>query len=207
MKASFNNLCATIVIVLLGSGCGGSVPGKSPDFFTSGSREADQRAEQRVAKVQEMRGKGADEQNSNSESARKPLYERLGGDAGIQAIVDDFVVRAIADPRVNWERKGVKSAGLNLSRKTVEWKPTEENTAKLKKHVAQFLALATGGPAQYEGRDIKELHRGMRITNAEFDAAVGDLKATLDKLHLPPVEQKELLAIAESTRPQVVAER
>jgi hemoglobin len=108
---------------------------------------------------------------------------------------------------VNWERKGVKPGGLNLSRRTVEWQPTEENTAKVKKHVAQFLALATGGPAQYEGRDIKELHRGMRITNAEFDAAVGDLKATLDKLRIAPVEQKELLAIVESTRPQVVAER
>jgi len=77
----------------------------------------------------------------------------------------------------------------------------------LKTHMAQFFALSTGGPAKYEGREMKQVHNGMKITNAEFDAAVGDLKATLDKLHLATAEQKELLAIVESTRPQVAEER
>jgi hemoglobin len=200
----YKTIVNSLIIVSL-FGCGGQKGGKTPDFFTSGSREADQRAEQRVAKVQEMRGKGADEQDPKA--TKQSLYERLGGQQGLDAIVDDFVVRAIADPRVNWERKGVRPKGLHLTQKSIEWRPTEENVNKVKKHLAQFLAVATGGPAQYEGRDIKELHGGMRITNAEFDAAIGDLKATLDKLHLPTVEQKELLAIVESTRPQVVAER
>ena len=48
---------------------------------------------------------------------------------------------------------------------------------------------------------------GLHISNAEFDASVGDLKATLDKLQVPNPEQKELLAIIESTRPQVAEER
>jgi hemoglobin len=194
--------------IVFASGCAGHEAGKGPDFFTSGSREADQRAEQRVAKVQEMRGKGADEQDPKAAPAKKSLYERLGGEAGVRAIVDDFVVRAIADPRVNWERKGLKTTGFqNFTKRPREWQPTSENVAQLKKHLAQFLALATGGPPRYEGRDIKESHASMRISNAEFDAAVGDLKATLDTLHVPTVEQKELLAIVESTRPQVVAER
>jgi truncated hemoglobin YjbI len=47
----------------------------------------------------------------------------------------------------------------------------------------------------------------MRITNPEFDAVIGDLKATLDKLKIPSREQKELLAIVESTRLQIVTER
>jgi hemoglobin len=47
----------------------------------------------------------------------------------------------------------------------------------------------------------------MHITNPEFDAAVGDLKAALDKAQVPNKEQKELLAIVESTRPQIVTER
>jgi hemoglobin len=79
--------------------------------------------------------------------------------------------------------------------------------AKLKKHVGQFLALATGGPTTYEGAEMKNVHAGMHIANPEFDAAVGDLKATLDKLRVPTDEQKELLAIIESTRPQVVEQR
>ena len=59
----------------------------------------------------------------------------------------------------------------------------------------------------YEGKEMKATHSGMGISNAEFDAAVGDLKASLDKLQIPNKEQKELLAIVESTRPQIVAER
>ncbi len=47
----------------------------------------------------------------------------------------------------------------------------------------------------------------MHITNSEFDAAIGDLKASLDKMRIPNREQKELLAIVESTRPQIVTER
>jgi hemoglobin len=47
----------------------------------------------------------------------------------------------------------------------------------------------------------------MHITNPEFDAAVGDLKATLDKLQIANQEQKELLSIVESTREQIVEDR
>jgi hemoglobin len=79
--------------------------------------------------------------------------------------------------------------------------------AKLKKHLAQFLVLASGGPARYEGKQMVNAHAGMRITNAEFDAVVGDFKATLDHLKTPDAEQKELLAIVESTGPQIVTER
>ena len=50
-------------------------------------------------------------------------------------------------------------------------------------------------------------HAEMHISNPEFDAAVGDMKATLDKLHIGDREQKELLAIIESTRQQIVEER
>jgi hemoglobin len=194
-----------LVFWVLVTGCGVDQEAKSPEFFTSGSREADQRAEQRVARTQEMRGRPADEHGSKGEAAKKSLYERLGGMPNIEKIVDDFVDRAIADPRVNWERKGVRDRGI--IRRKVEWQATDDNMDNLKRHMAQFLALATGGPAQYSGRDIKELHRNMRITNPEFDATVGVLKATLDKFHVPAAEQKELLAIVESTRPQIVVER
>jgi len=65
----------------------------------------------------------------------------------------------------------------------------------------------TGGPSQYTGKDIKSAHANMHISNPEFDAAMGDLKATLDKLQIANQEQKELLAVVESTREQIVTER
>ena len=87
------------------------------------------------------------------------------------------------------------------------WQAPSANVEQLKKHFVQFLALATGGPAHYEGKEITSTHAGMRVTNPEFDAAVGDLKASLDRLKIPNTEQKELLAIVESTRPQIVTVR
>lgn len=215
-------------------GCGtGKVGKQKDDFFTSGSREADQRASQRMAKAEQLSGSG---EGSGEKGARKAepartngpaavgsapgkaaqvegklaLFDRLGGEPGISNIVADFVSRALEDPRVNWQRKGVKGGAFSFRRNHAEsgiWSANATNVAGLQKHLAQFLALATGGPAQYDGKEMKPAHAGMHISNPEFDAAVGDLKASLDKLQIPNKEQKELLAIVESTRPQVVTER
>ena len=208
-----NRMLATCAMLALVIGC---ATGEKKDngFFTSGSREADQRAEQRVARDQQIKGESADGSKKSGPAAapgaanvKKSLYERLGGDAGINAIVDDFVTRALADPRVNWERKGIKSGGLWHRGKSMEWNANEQNIANMKKHIAQFLALATGGPAVYEGKEMKQAHEGMRISNPEFDAALGDLKATLDKLSVATPEQKELLAVVESVRPMIVEQK
>ena len=63
------------------------------------------------------------------------------------------------------------------------------------------------GPAQqqhHEGKVMKSAHVGIKIGNPEFAAALGDLKASLDKLQIPNKDQKELLSIIESTRPVVI---
>ena len=198
--------------VLGTTGCrSGTEEKKKDEFFTSGSREADQRATQRIAKDQQIAGTTKDDAKggtgASQEERKLTLFERLGGEAGVSAIVDDFTARALEDPRVNWQRTGVKRGGLFNKEEGAAWQATPQNVAQLKKHLVQFLALATGGPAKYDGKEIKTAHAGMKITNSEFDAAVGDLKASLDKLQIATKEQKELLAIIESTRPQIVSER
>jgi hemoglobin len=196
--------------LLLATGCGSGGQKENKDFFTSGNREADQRADQRMVKAQQLKGegsgKGGDKDPKSPEKA--PLYERLGGADGITAIVNDWTTRALEDPRVNWARNGVTRGGFSIHRnKSVAWDASPANVAQLKKHIVQFLSLATGGPAHYDGKDMKQAHNGLHITNAEFDAAVGDLKATLDNLRMPNQEQKELLSIVESTRPQIAESR
>ena len=203
-------------------GCGTGSPAKqNQGFFTSGSREADQRADQRMAQHEQLAGtgEGAGEKKSsktkkeeggsgsNKVETKRTLFDRLGAEQGITAIVEDFIPRALQDPRVNWERKGLVRAGLFHKSQPAMWQANPTNIAMLKKHIVQFLALTTGGPAKYEGKEMKSAHAGMHIANPEFDAAIGDLKASLDKLQIPNTEQKELLAIVESTRAQIVTER
>ena len=219
---SLNGLLSISLAALTGCG-GGKLGNKQEEFFTSGSREADQRASQSMAKSEQLSGSGEGAGEKGAKKARtaeggsndtKPaqaeaklaLFDRLGGEKGLAAIIDDFVPRALADPRVNWQRRDVKRGGL-FRRSQEAWNPNPDNVATLKKHLVQFLALTTGGPAQYDGKEIKSGHDDMRITNPEFDAVIGDLKATLDKLQIPNREQKELLAIIESTRPQIVSVR
>jgi hemoglobin len=233
----YRSLSAGLLLLALiaGAGCAGHKAAlKKEDFFTSGSRDADQRASQRMAKSEQITnsGEGSGEKNvkkavpkasdaagatgSGSESNRAAqaqgklaLFDRLGGEKGLNAIVDDFLPRAMQDPRVNWPRKDMKNHGFLTRTKgdSALWSASEQNIANLKKHFVEFLALATGGPTHYEGKEMKSTHAGMRISNPEFDAAVGDLKATLDKLQIPNKEQKELLSIIESTRPEIVTQR
>jgi hemoglobin len=215
-------------------GCGTSgTEAKKNDFFTSGSREADQRASQRMARDEQLAGsgEGAGEAGAKKAVTAKPafdgqgatgtnkaaqvegklaLFDRLGGESGIAAIFDDFTPRALQDPRVDWQRKGAKKSAFSFFQKsadTADWQATPGNIAILKRHLVQFIVLATGGPARYGGKEIKSAHAGMRIDNSEFDAVLGDLKASLDRLQIPNKEQKELLSIVESTRPQIVTQR
>lgn len=215
-------------------GCGTFTNGKKKDeFFTSGSREADQRADQRMAKDEQLAGsgEGAGEKGAKQAVATKPdangqgdnatnkaaqvegklpLFDRLGGEKGIIAIVDDLTPRVLQDPRVDWQREGVKSGGWAFwrnSSSSAAWTAAAGNVATLKKHLVQFIELATGGPVHYDGKTMKSAHAGMHIGNPEFDAVLGDLKASLDRLQIPNKEQKELLSIIESTRPQIVTQR
>jgi hemoglobin len=199
-----------LALLLTGGGAAGGCGNpekKDRDFHTSGSREADQRGEQRVAKTQQLRGEGVG--NDKNGNVKKSLYERLGGEQGLTLIVEDWINRAVVDPRVNWTREGVKS-GSRFSfkkRKSVEWQNTPANGTRLKKHMRQFLATATGGPPQYEGRPMKDVHAALKISNSEFDAAVGDLAAAMDNLKVGTEEQKELLSIIETARPDVATKR
>jgi len=126
-----------------------------------------------------------------------PLYDRLGGEKTIAALVDDFVNTAAADPKVNFTRAGTPHP----------WQATPENVELFKGRLVEFLGTATGGPQKYHGQDMVTAHKGMNITPAEFDAAVADFSASAEKLNVPPAERKELLELVQSTRAAMVAEK
>ena len=114
------------------------------------------------------------------------LYDRIGPDA-LAALVRAFYARVAQDPLLT---------------------PIfpDDLTLTAEKQLA-FLTGFLGGPPLYQGREMKEVHGNMRISNAEFDATIGDLKASLDNLGVATEVQKELLAVVESSRPLVVTER
>lgn len=176
-------------LLLMAAGCASH---RDTEAAGSGDPEADQRANQRVGGVGD----------SGNKAQERTLYDRIGGASTISALVDDMVARSIADPRVNFERQNI-TQGI-LGQKRPAWQPSAENVQALKQHMTEFLTLAAGGPAQYTGRDMRDVHKGMKITNSEFDAMVGDVKASMDRLGIATREKRDLLAIIETTRKQIV---
>lgn len=120
----------------------------------------------------------------------QPLYERLGGKPAVEAVVDDFAARIFADERVN---KWFAHAAAD-----------PQAAAAYKAKLADFVCQVTGGPCQYTGPDMKEVHRGRGITSSAFDAVVEDLTATLDKFHVPEREKADLLGMLGAMKPAVV---
>ncbi len=62
----------------------------------------------------------------------------------------------------------------------------------------------TGGPACYPGRDMKESHAHLNVSEYEFDIVVGEIAATLHHVGVPRQEHSEFMAIIESYRSLVV---
>ncbi len=122
------------------------------------------------------------------------LYERLGGVYSIAAVVDDFIDRVMANPILNANPK-VDEAHHRVSK------------AGFKYLVTEMVCWATGGPQQYTGKSMYDSHAHLSITSAEWDSFLQDFQATLDKFQVPPTEQRELFAIVESTRADIVISR
>jgi hemoglobin len=117
--------------------------------------------------------------------ADKSLYERLGGLEAIKAVVDDFVANVAANPAIN-----ARFANTDIP--------------EFKQKLVDQICEATGGPCKYTGKNMVESHTGMKISHAEFDSLVVDLKKTLDKFKVPDREQNELLGALGGMRPEIV---
>lgn len=124
-------------------------------------------------------------------TATKSLYERIGGASALKVVVDDFVATAAPDPKVDFTRGG-------------KWIASDAAVFTLKKHLVDFMAQALGGPKAYTGRSMKAAHAGMGITQAQFDAIAGHLKAALVKNKVAPADIEAIMKVAASTAPDIV---
>jgi truncated hemoglobin YjbI/plastocyanin len=116
------------------------------------------------------------------------LYKAFGEKAGIEAIIDEFMRRALQDPRV---RDRFENA----------------HSPKLKETMVDQMCQATGGPCVYKGRDMKTAHLGMHINDAEYDALTEDLTAVLDARKIPKEAQRRFLALRDRNRALIVENR
>ena len=120
-----------------------------------------------------------------SKTKEKSLYVRLGGKEAITAVVDEFVARVAADTRIN-----AFFAHTDIP--------------KLKMNLVNQICEAAGGPCKYTGRSMKEAHKGMGVSTADFNALVEDLVAALDKFKVGEKEKNELLSVLGPMKTDIV---
>jgi len=118
-------------------------------------------------------------------TAKKSLYDRLGGKDAITAVVGEFLSNVISDARINTYFKNT-------------------NAENLKTKLVSQICEATGGPCKYQGMDMKLAHTPANLKRAssgvhdkigetEFNALVEDLTKALDKFNVPAAEKTELI--------------
>ncbi len=116
------------------------------------------------------------------------LYERIGGAAAVEAAVEVFYKKVLADYRINRFFDGVDMAKQIAKQKT-------------------FFTMAFGGPNHYTGADLRSAHAGLvkiGLGNDHFDAVMEHLTATLKELKVPQELIEEVTTLAEGTRKDVL---
>lgn len=108
-------------------------------------------------------------------SADDSLYQSFGGQSGLVRLMDDFMVRLLADARM---RPFFKDA----------------DQAALKKQLVLQFCEVSGGPCRRNGPTMKEAHDGMDITRGDFNALVEVLQDAMDAQGVPFPAQNRLLA-------------
>lgn len=103
------------------------------------------------------------------------LYERLGGDEGIETVVDEFYDRVLADESLQ------------------EYFEDTDMDA-LRDHQRAFLTMVAGGPEEYDGEDMREAHAHLGITKSDFAAVAGHLDNALRSQNVADEDREQALA-------------
>jgi len=113
------------------------------------------------------------------------LYRDLGGKEGITKIVEHEFVYHLKNPQIKAQFDDV-------------------SLDHLKGQLVIFICELTGGPCVYTGHDMAIVHKGMHLSDADFDALTEDLQLAMDEIGIPFATQNRLLARLAPYERQVV---
>jgi len=113
------------------------------------------------------------------------VYDDVGGAAAVDAAVDIFYRKVLADERVSKFFSGVNMESQREKQKA-------------------FLTMAFGGPNNYTGKDLRRGHSGMKLNEGHFTAVAEQLLATLEELKVPQVSIDQIMAIVGTTKDDVL---
>jgi hemoglobin len=113
------------------------------------------------------------------------LYDELGGAAGISTALGEFYPKVLADPTLSPFFHGV-------------------DLDDLARRVGSFMAMAAGGPAEYQGPTLREVHQGMALSDEIFDRFVGTFEGVLVELGAGAEQISQVMTLLNGARGEVL---
>ena len=113
------------------------------------------------------------------------LYDQLGGQPAIEKIVDNFIEEISFDPQI-----------------VTHFKDT--NIDRLRTKLIEKLCNVSGGPCEYTGDSMEQVHHKMNITEAEFNRTVDLLINAMNKAGVNLRTQNRLLARLAPLREDII---
>ena len=120
------------------------------------------------------------------------LFNRLGGEEGISAIVEDIVAAHLVNPTI-------KDRFTHLNE-------NPEHNELFKQNVKDFFGAGTGGGITYNGKDMLTAHKGLNLSGMEFIEGISDIMMVLEKHDIDEESRKDVLYILYSFKDQVIGQ-
>lgn len=112
------------------------------------------------------------------------LYQKLGGQTGVEAIVDGFITEISFDQEIYPFFK-------------------DSDIGRLREKLIEQFCMLANGPCEYTGDTMADVHAGMNITSGQFNRTVELLQASMDKNDIPFTVQNRLVKLLAPMRPEI----
>jgi hemoglobin len=116
------------------------------------------------------------------------LYRRMGGYDLIAAAIDGMLMRMRGDPQF---------ARFSMGR-------SEDSLRRARQFLVDQLCALAGGPCLYTGRDMKTSHKGLGITESDWQTTVKYMRDSMTELNIPQREQDEVITLWTGYKDEIV---
>lgn len=113
------------------------------------------------------------------------LYQALGGQSGIERIVEGLLINIADNPQIVGHF-------------------AETDIDRLNQKLIEQFCVESGGPCEYTGDSMRDSHAGLNLTEADFNALVEDLIDAMQDLDVPVTAQNRLLARLAPMRSEII---
>ncbi len=120
-----------------------------------------------------------------TETKAESIFEQIGGEAAVNAAVDIFYRKVLSDDRISHFFDTIDMESQHVKQKA-------------------FLTMAFGGPNNYTGKDMREAHKHMNLTEEHFNAVAENLVGTLQELSVPQNLIDQVVGVALSVKDDVL---